>query len=109
MSSTKLFGENRTRLGYEDQEWPVWVSGADEIHDRQTLGGALNLAHELNATFAQLRFNSSSEYDPVTYALVLHHGYAWTQGTEHALGINCGVDSCTPCSSTQAPPKETSR
>lgn len=104
MSNTKLFGVNRTRLGYEDQEWSVWVCGTDEIHDGQTLGGALNLANELNATFAQMRFNSASEYDPVMYAVVLHHGYAWTRDTEHALGLDCGVPACGPCSFDRAIP-----
>ncbi|MGW2089635.1 hypothetical protein [Streptomyces sp. NPDC001880] len=107
--STNLFGENRTRLGYEDQEWSVWVSGMDEIHDRETLGGSLNLANELNATFAQMRFNSTSDYDPVMYAVVLHHGYAWTQATEHALGVDCGIPSCGPCSSDRAVPEATNR
>ncbi|MCT2547387.1 hypothetical protein [Streptomyces atratus] len=103
-NSTHLFGENRTRLGHETQEWSVWVSGMDDIHDRQTLGGALNLANELNASFAQMRFNSTSEYDPVMYAVVLHHGYAWTVQTEHAHGLDCGVPACGPCSSKRPAP-----
>ncbi|MEU4506810.1 hypothetical protein [Streptomyces sp. NPDC024089] len=95
MNSTHLFGENRTRLGHETQEWSVWVSGMDDIHDRQTLGGALNLANELNST---------SEHDPVMYAVVLHHGYAWTVQTEHAHGLDCGVPACGPCSSKRPAP-----
>ncbi|MFE9777791.1 hypothetical protein ACFYPA_06490 [Streptomyces sp. NPDC005775] len=104
MSSITLFGKDRTRLGYENQEWSVWASGMDDIHDRETLGGALNLANELNATFAQMRFNSTSDLDPVMYALVLHHGYAWTVDTEHALGLDCGVPACDPCSFERAIP-----
>ncbi|MYZ37500.1 MULTISPECIES: hypothetical protein [unclassified Streptomyces] len=100
--TTTLFGPDRHRLGYEDQEWSVWVSGMDEIHDRETLGGALNLANELNATFAQMRFNSTSEYDPVMYAVVLHHGYAWTADTEHRLGKDCGIKACGPCSANRS-------
>ncbi|MFJ1900448.1 hypothetical protein [Streptomyces sp. NPDC088115] len=100
--STNLFGENRTRLGYENQEWSVWASGMDDIHDRETLGGALNLANELNATFAQLRFNSTSDLDPVMYAVVLHYGYAWTVDTEHAHGLDCGVPACGPCSTKRS-------
>ncbi|MHC3427235.1 hypothetical protein [Streptomyces sp. DT18] len=92
--STTLFGEQRQLLGYESQEWAVWVSGTDDIHDRNTLGAALHLAAELNAGFAQMRFNSNSEYDPVMYAVVLHYGYAWAVDTEHALGLDCGVPAC---------------
>ncbi|MGS2592080.1 hypothetical protein [Streptomyces hebeiensis] len=101
---TNLFGNQPTRLGYKDQEWSVWVSGMDEIYDMETLGGALNRANELNATFAQLHFNSTSEHDPVTYAVVLHHGYAWTVHTEHANGRDCGVPACAPCSTNRPAP-----
>ncbi|MFD8826916.1 hypothetical protein ACFV1C_31750 [Streptomyces sp. NPDC059605] len=100
--TTTLFGKNRTRLGHPDQEWSVWVSGVDDIHDRDTLGSALNTANELNAAFAQMRCNSTSQYDPILYAVVLHHGYAWTQATEHAHGIDCGVPACDPCSLRRA-------
>ncbi|MFI1524968.1 hypothetical protein [Streptomyces griseus] len=99
---TTLFGPDRTRLGYEEQKWSVWVSGMDNIHDKATLTEALELASELNACFAQLRLNSTSEYDPVMYAVVLHHGYAWTADTEHALGLDCGVPACEPCSKNRS-------
>lgn len=99
---TSLFGPDRTRLGYEDQEWSVWVSGMDDIHDKDDLEEALELANELNATFAQLRFNSTSEFDPVMYAVVLRHGYAWTADTEHEAKRDCGVPACGPCSFDRA-------
>lgn len=98
-----LFGENRTRLGYEDQEWSVWVSGLDDIHDKDTLADALELANELNATFAAIRLSDSSEFAPVGYAVVLRHGYAWTQATEHVRKLDCG-----PCSFDRAIPKAAS-
>lgn len=99
-----LFGPDRHRLGYESDEWAVWVSGMDEIHDVDTLPAALELANELNGTFAQLRYNASGPEDPsfVLGAVVLHHGYAWTADTEHRLGMDCGVPSCGPCSSGRA-------
>ncbi|MFD7868001.1 hypothetical protein [Streptomyces sp. NPDC059783] len=99
---TNLFGKNPDRIGYPDQEWAVWVSGMDDIHDRETLGGALNLAQELNAGFAQSWFNSTSEHDPVMYAVVLHYGYAWTQATEHAHGRDCGIPACEPCTTKRS-------
>ncbi|WP_326700237.1 hypothetical protein OG909_24890 [Streptomyces sp. NBC_01754] len=106
--TTNLFGENRTLVGHRDQEWSVWVSGMDDIHNRETLGGALNLANELNAIFADLRFRSDSKYSPVMHAVVLHHGYAWTVNTEHALGLDCGVPACEPCSLDRAEPSDKS-
>lgn len=98
-AKTSLFGPDRARLGYEDQEWSVWVSGMDDIHNADTLAAALELANEFNATAAQLRFNSSTD-DPsyLLGAVVLRHGYAWTAETEHRLGLKCGVPTCGPCS-----------
>lgn len=94
---TQLFGPDRTRLGYEDQEWSVWVSGMDDIHNADTLAAALELANEFNATAAQLRLQFG---DPAYLlgAVVLRHGYAWTADTEHRLGLKCGVPTCGPCS-----------
>ena len=94
-----LFGPNRNRLGYEEQEWAVWVSGMDEIHDADSLVHALELANELNGTFAQLRHNADGLDDPsyVLGAVVLRHGYAWTADTEHRLGLACGKPDCTNC------------
>lgn len=96
MSTETLFGETRRLVGPADQEWSVWVSGLDDIHDKDTLADALELANELNASLAALR-ETANECDPVTYALVLHHGYAWTVATEHALGLDCGHPDCYPC------------
>lgn len=105
--ATPLFGPDRKRLGYEDQEWAVWVSGMDEIHDVDTLPAALELANELNGTFAQLRHNATNVYDPsyTLGAIVLRHGYAWTKDTEHRLGLDCGAPDCGSCSVDRATPK----
>lgn len=96
---TQLFGPDRTRLGYEDQEWSVWVSGMDDIHNADTLAAALELANEFNATAAQLRLNNRVD-DPsyLLGAVVLRHGFAWTADTEHRPGLKCGVPTCGPCS-----------
>ncbi|MYR73035.1 MULTISPECIES: hypothetical protein [unclassified Streptomyces] len=106
--TTTLFGENRTRLGNKGQEWSVWVSGMDDIHDKHSLEDALELANELNAIFADLRFRSDSKYSPIMHAVVLHHGYAWTASTEHALGLDCGVPACEPCSLDRDVPSDKS-
>lgn len=95
--STNLFGPNRVLLGYEDTPWSVWVLGPDDIHDQPTLGEALILAAEINASLAAMRMQSTSEYDPVMYAVVLHHGYAWSRKSP-----NCGRPGCQPCANKGA-------
>lgn len=106
MASTyTLFGADRTRIGYAEQEWAVWVSGLDDIHPRDTLLDALEFANEINATFAQLRLRDDSDYAPIQHAVVLHHGYAWTAATEHAHGLDCGRPDCDPCSLDRAAPR----
>ena len=104
MSTSGLFGPDRKRVGYEDQEWAVWVLGLDDIHQKESLADALELANELNATFAEMRLRDSSEFAPVLYAVVLRHGYAWTQATEHAHKLDCGHPDCGPCSFDRAIP-----
>lgn len=102
--STRLFGEDRSRVGYADQEWAVWVLGTDDIHQEDTLAEALEFAAEHNASFAEMRLRDGSQHAPVLYALVLHWGYAWTQATEHAHGLDCGHPECGPCSFDRAIP-----
>lgn len=97
MSTSSLFGPDRERVGYEDQEWAVWVLGLDDIHQKASVAEALEMANELNATFAELRLRDSSEFSPVLYAVVLHRGYAWTRATEHARQLSCGHPDCESC------------
>ncbi|MEV6580199.1 hypothetical protein AB0M92_18775 [Streptomyces sp. NPDC051582] len=103
--TTHLFGANRQRVGYEDQEWAVWVLGLDDVHHQQALTEALELAAALNSSFAELRLRDSSEFSPVLYAVVLHWGYAWNQAVEHSFGVDCGHPDCGPCSADRALPK----
>lgn len=99
---TGLFGSKRERVGYNDTTWTVWILGTDELHDHKTLADALEYAAEQNAIFADMRMRNSSENSPVLYAVVLHHGYAWTQATEHANGVDCGHPDCGNCSFDRA-------
>jgi hypothetical protein len=103
--TTRLFGPDRQRVGYEDQEWAVWVLGLDDVHQRKTLAEALELAAELNATFAELRLRDSNEFSPIMYAVVLHRGYAWNQAVEHSFALDCGHPDCGPCSVDRVLPK----
>ncbi|WP_282696299.1 hypothetical protein [Streptomyces sp. CC208A] len=96
---TSLFGPNRNQVGYEEQPWSVWILGMDDIHDRDTLDECLALANEFNASFAQLRLMPVSEHDPVLYAVVLHHGWAWSRS---AITPVCGRPDCQPCATKEA-------
>jgi hypothetical protein len=91
-----LFGENRTCIGVADLEWSVWILGTDDVHPQVDLPSALQFAAEHNAVFADMRTRHSLHGVPL-HAVVLHHGYAWTQATEHAHGVNCGIDGCDTC------------
>lgn len=103
--TTHLFGADRQHVGYPDQEWAVWILGMDDVHQKDTLGEALEFAAEHNAIFAELRLRDSSEFAPVMYAVVLHWGYAWNQAVEHSFGLDCGHPECGPCSFTRTAPK----
>jgi hypothetical protein len=96
MDTIRLFGEDRTRVGYEDHEWSVWILGTDDIHPKDSLADALEFAAEHNACFAELRLRDG-HHGITLHAVVLHHGYAWTQATEHAHGLDCGHPDCSPC------------
>lgn len=96
----RLFGEDRSRAGWETDEWSVWISGMDDIHNQPSLDDALQFAAEHNAAFAELSIRDG-DHAVRLYAVVLHYGYAWTQATEHAHGVDCGVADCGPCSFTR--------
>ncbi|PWG13934.1 hypothetical protein DF268_08700 [Streptomyces sp. V2] len=91
----KLFGPDRQLLGYEDQEWAVWVSGVNDVLPQPDLITALVTAAEQNA--ALCGGYDGHPFTPVAYAVVLHHGYAWTQSVEHQAGRDCGMRDCTDC------------
>jgi len=103
--TTNLFGPDRQRVGYEDQEWAVWTLGMDDIHTKNSLAEALEFAAEHNAIFAELRLRDDSQYSPVMYAVVLHWGYAWNQAVEHSFNLDCGHPDCGPCSFARNLPK----
>ncbi|MFE4857295.1 hypothetical protein [Streptomyces sp. NPDC056670] len=106
---TVLFGPDRDRVGYEEHEWSVWILGMDDLHPQDSLPEALQFAAEHNACFADMRMHDSSQYAPVLHAIVLHHGYAWTQATEHAHQVDCGIEDCGPCSLDRTIPIRCSR
>ena len=92
---TRLFGPDRIRPGYDDQEWAVWITGMDDITQQPNLEAALAAAAEHNAIAADL--HDGNPLSPVTYAVVLHDGYAWSPSVEHRAGRDCGVKGCVHC------------
>ncbi|MFH8751052.1 hypothetical protein ACH4GK_32075 [Streptomyces rimosus] len=102
---TRLFGPDRQRVGYAEQEWAVWILGIDDIHPHDSLAEALEDAAAHNACFADLRLQDPSQYTPVLHAVVLHHGYAWNRAVEHQHSTDCGHPDCIPCSFDRAVPK----
>lgn len=91
----KLFGPDRVRIGDPDTNWAVWISGMDDIHDQPTAEAALSYAADHNAVACA--DYDGNPYSPVTYAVVLHCGYAWSSSVEHRAGRDCGVSGCVHC------------
>lgn len=91
----KLFGPDRQRVGYDDQEWAVWISGMDDITQQPNVEAALAYAADHNASACA--DYDGNPYTPVTWAVVLHHGYAWSSSVEHRAGRDCGVKGCVHC------------
>lgn len=91
----KLFGPDRARIGDPDTNWAVWISGMDDIHDQPNAEAALAFAADHNASACA--DYDGNPYSPVTYAVVLHCGYAWSSHVEHRAGRDCGVQGCVHC------------
>ncbi|WP_329143593.1 hypothetical protein OIU91_06330 [Streptomyces sp. NBC_01456] len=94
-SRIRLFGPDRQMVGIPEIEWSVWILGMDDIHEQESLAHALQFAAEHNAMFADNRLHYDTRH--TLHAVVLHHGFAWTQATEHALGVDCGHSDCGAC------------
>lgn len=92
---TILFGPNRTLIGDENTNWAVWTSGMDDIHEQPNVEAALAYAADHNAVAASLY--DGNPLNPVSYAVVLHCGYAWSSDVEHRAGRDCGVKGCVHC------------
>lgn len=91
------FGPNATRLGWPDTEWAVLCTGSDEISDQPSAEMALLYAADYNAVTAELAANDPDGLMPVSHAIVLHNGYAWSADVEHRAGRDCGIGQCIHC------------
>lgn len=101
--NTKFFGPDRVQLGWPDTEWAVLLTGMEEIHDQPSAEMALMFAADHNAGAAESRTNHPGDPNmPVTHAVVLRHGYAWSADVEHRTGRDCGIEHCTHCDTGRA-------
>ena len=67
----------------------------DDITQQPNVEAALAYAADHNASACA--DYDGNPYTPVTYAVVLHHGYAWSASVEHRAGRDCGVKGCVHC------------
>ncbi|MFE1190065.1 GntR family transcriptional regulator [[Kitasatospora] papulosa] len=68
-----LFGPDRIRPGDPEQPWAVWLTESEEALERPHRDSALATAAAYNADYlAQHQAGG-----PASYAVVLHHGWAW--------------------------------
>jgi len=91
----KLFGPDRILIGDTNTAWAVWISGMDDIHDQPNAEAALSFAADHNASACA--DYDGNPYTPITWAVVLHHGYAWSASVEHRNGRDCQVKGCVHC------------
>ncbi|WP_217223133.1 GntR family transcriptional regulator [Streptomyces anulatus] len=80
-TDVNLFGPDRIRPGDPDQPWAVWLTESEEAIERPHRDSALATAAAYNADYlAQQQAGG-----PASYAVVLHHGWAWRgDGRDHA-------------------------
>ncbi|MFJ9846987.1 hypothetical protein ACIRYZ_42465 [Kitasatospora sp. NPDC101155] len=92
---------DRLRPGTPDRPWELWLTGPDTLLEMPDLATALMAAAEHNAAAADLE--DGSPLQPVTHALVLHHGYAWRRegaarsGAGIAVPSLCWTARCSVC------------
>ncbi|MBP0453999.1 hypothetical protein J5Y04_31320 [Kitasatospora sp. RG8] len=84
---------DRLRPGNPDKAWELWLTGPNTLLEMPDLATALMATAEHNALAADL--NDGSPLEPVTHALVLHHGYAWRR--EGAARSGAGIAAPSLC------------
>ncbi|MFD7734299.1 hypothetical protein ACFV6F_28470 [Kitasatospora phosalacinea] len=93
--------DQRLRPGTASRAWELWLTGPNTLLEMSDLATALMAAAEHNALTADL--DDGSPINPVSYALVLHHGYAWRSegaarsGAGIAVPSLCWTARCSIC------------
>ena len=100
-----LFATNpdqRLRPGTPTVDWEVWLTGPDAaLLTMPDLATALMAAAEYNALIADI--DDDHPLQPVSYAVVLHDGWAWRRegaaraGTRVAVPSLCWTACCSVC------------
>ncbi|MFE4398710.1 MULTISPECIES: hypothetical protein [Streptomycetaceae] len=91
-----LFNTNpdqRLRPGTPDRPWELWLTGPNTLLPMPDLATALMAAAEHNALSTDL--DDGSPLQPVSYAVVLEHGYAWRR--EGAARSDVGIATPSLC------------
>lgn len=83
--------DDRLRPGTPDRPWELWLTGPNALLPMPDLATALMAAAEHNAVAADL--DDGSPLQPVSHALVLHHGYAWRRESAARSGAGIAVPS----------------
>ncbi|MFC8454557.1 hypothetical protein [Kitasatospora sp. NPDC057223] len=93
--------DQRLRPGTPTAEWELWLTGPNNLVPMPDLATALVSAAEHNALTVDL--DDGSPLQPVTYAIVLHRGYAWRRegaaraGARVAVPSLCWTACCSVC------------
>ncbi|MFE2412338.1 hypothetical protein ACFXDE_28720 [Kitasatospora sp. NPDC059408] len=83
--------DERLRPGTPDRPWELWLTGPNTLLPMPDLATALMAAAEHNALSTDL--DDGSPYQPVSYAVVLEHGYAWRRRGVAGSGVGVAVPS----------------
>ncbi|MFJ5122937.1 hypothetical protein [Kitasatospora sp. NPDC088548] len=83
--------DERLRPGTPDQPWELWLTGPNALLPMPDLATALMAAAEHNAHSTDL--DDGSPLQPVSYAVVLEHGYAWRRRGAASLGARVATPS----------------
>ncbi|MFJ1796790.1 hypothetical protein [Kitasatospora griseola] len=96
--------DERLRPGTPDRPWELWLTGPGALLPMPDLATALMAAAEHNAHSVDL--DDGSPLQPVSYAVVLQHGYAWRRegaarsGAGTAVPFLCWTAKCSVCGNT---------
>ena len=83
--------DQRLRPGTPSVGWELWLTGPNAVLTMPDLATALMAAAEHNALTVDL--DDGSPLQPVSYAVVLHHGYAWRREGAARAGAGIAVPS----------------
>ena len=93
--------DQRLRPGTPTADWELWLTGPNALVPMPDLATALMTAAEHNAESTDI--DDGSPLQPVSYAIVLQHGWAWRRegaarpGARVAVPSLCWTACCSVC------------